>query len=810
MRIPLIIVAFLASHSTAIWPFDDDSSTTPAAKDQETTSEGLLDWIGGFFNSETSSAQQTGGGSDDGSSGNAVETGDSNSTSGSDPSDEDSSSTDTEMSATTEATSSLNESEANPSKLSKDFSSNVLFTADEISSTQSDNYEPYYTTCPTGKLIRRADSLSNGEKEYLEGRKKKTKDALEKFLKDADVNFPADNITVGLAFSGGGYRAMLAGAGQLLALDDRFDDSNDHGLGGLLQSSTYLVGLSGGNWLVGTLALNDWISLSKIWEGYKDIWNLDETIFNQGGWNLLEVVKFYTEIGKSIDAKKDAGFDVSITDVWGRALSYQFFPSDTDGNSNASWSDIREMASFKNHEMPFPIVVANGRTPGTLIINENSTVFEVNPFELGSWDPSLGYMSDVKYLGTQMHGGEPVDSESCVVKFDSAGFIMGTSSSLFNQALLRTIQSNLPSILKSVVQKILGRLSYDQVDVANYRPNPFFRAEDAGVHAITDNSTLFLVDGGEDMQNVPYYPLIQQARKVDVIISYDNSADTDKNWPNGTSIAATYQRQFSPQGKGSPFPFVPNVAVQLKNKMNEVPVFYGCDAKNLSILTEYHGNSREDTDIPLVVYIPNSYYNAESNTSTFKMYYDTEDKYTLFENGFGVSTRGNFTADQGWKTCLACAIVRRSQERNGDKQSDECAKCFERYCWRGTAKDSVYDSDFEAFLREKGEKAPPKSDLLAEDSDGNDTSGTDHSLVNGNKGDGKGSGTSGNSGDDNTEESNDSSNSDVSSSSKTNGGSSVSASETNSKNNSNNDEDRDSSAARSTASWLIVALSLLF
>ena len=39
--------------------------------------------------------------------------------------------------------------------------------------------------------------------------------------------------------------------------------------------------------------------------------------------------------------------------------------------------------------MPYPIVVANGRTPHTLIINENSTVFEISPYELGSWDPSL-------------------------------------------------------------------------------------------------------------------------------------------------------------------------------------------------------------------------------------------------------------------------------------------------------------------------------------------------------------------------------------------------------------------------------------
>ena len=33
--------------------------------------------------------------------------------------------------------------------------------------------------------------------------------------------------------------------------------------------------------------------------------------------------------------------------------------------------------------MPYPIVVANGRTPGTYIINENSTIFEISPTNWG-------------------------------------------------------------------------------------------------------------------------------------------------------------------------------------------------------------------------------------------------------------------------------------------------------------------------------------------------------------------------------------------------------------------------------------------
>ena len=67
-----------------------------------------------------------------------------------------------------------------------------------------------------------------------------------------------DNTTklpnIGIAFSGGGYRAMLNGAGALSAWDSRTPGSTGAGqLGGLLQSATYVAGLSGGGWLVGTI-----------------------------------------------------------------------------------------------------------------------------------------------------------------------------------------------------------------------------------------------------------------------------------------------------------------------------------------------------------------------------------------------------------------------------------------------------------------------------------------------------------------------------------------------------------------------------
>ena len=104
-----------------------------------------------------------------------------------------------------------------------------------------------------------------------------TTEALHSFLSRATSNFSDTSLLstlfgsnssnvpkIGIACSGGGYRAMLGGAGMIAAMDNRTDGANDHGLGGLLQSSTYLSGLSGGNWLTGTLAWNNWTSVQEI------------------------------------------------------------------------------------------------------------------------------------------------------------------------------------------------------------------------------------------------------------------------------------------------------------------------------------------------------------------------------------------------------------------------------------------------------------------------------------------------------------------------------------------------------------------
>lgn len=193
--------------------------------------------------------------------------------------------------------------------------------------------------------------------------------------------------------------------------------------------------------------------------------------------------------------------------------------------------------------------------------------------------------------------------------------------------------------------------------------------------SIIDSDDLFLVDGGEDNQNIPLVPLLQKERELDVIFALDNSADTNDYWPDGASLVNTYQRQFVSQGLNLSFPYVPDANTFVNLGLNKKPTFFGCDATNLTDL---------DYIPPLIVYIPNSKHSFNGNQSTFKMSYSDSERVGMIRNGFEAATMGNLTSDSGFLGCVGCAIIRRKQQSLNATLPSECTKCFSNYCWNGT------------------------------------------------------------------------------------------------------------------------------
>jgi lysophospholipase len=336
-----------------------------------------------------------------------------------------------------------------------------------------------------------------------------------------------------------------------------------------------------------------------------------------------------------------------------------------------TFSSIQLDQNFTSGQIPMPIIVADGRAPGETIIPVNTTVYEFSPFEFGSWDPTTYAFAPLRYLGSNFTNGTIGDDQDCISGFDNAGFVMGTSSSLFNSGLT-TLNLTGSGVLTTAITAILGGLSADNDDIADYQPNPFY-GFNGGVALNTRTKNLTLVDGGEDGENIPLHPLIQPFREVDVIFAVDSSADTTNNWPNGTSLVASYQRSLNPQyGNGTAFPAVPDQNTFVNLGFNKRPTFFGCDATNQTGPT------------PLIVYIPNSPYSFLSNFTTLNLDINDTSRDAIILNGYNVATQANSTEDADWPACVGCAIISRSLNKTGTAVPDICKTCFSKYCWDGT------------------------------------------------------------------------------------------------------------------------------
>lgn len=277
----------------------------------------------------------------------------------------------------------------------------------------------------------------------------------------------------------------------------------------------------------------------------------------------------------------------------------------------------------------------------------------------------------LKVLGSNFTKGK-LSQDNCISGFDNAGFIMGTSSSLFNQALLHINNTDIQRTLKSLTTSLLQSLNDSSNDVSVYEPNPFLGFNEAS-NRNAQAKALVLVDGGEDLQNIPFQPLLQANRKVDIIFAIDSSADTPTRWPNGTSMVATYQRNSNSSkiANGTAFPSIPDQNTFVNLGLNGGPVFFGCDPSNKT------GKSTA----PLIVYIPNNPYTYMSNISTLALEINDTERNELVLNGYNVATMGNSTE---WGICIGCAIISRSLHRTHTSVPSACVDCFNQYCWNGT------------------------------------------------------------------------------------------------------------------------------
>lgn len=485
-------------------------------------------------------------------------------------------------------------------------------------------------------------------------------------LNTNDYNATTTLPRIALTTSGGGYRSLFTGAVIIQTLDER-EQTNKTLLSGLLQGITYQTGTSGGAWLLTSFAANNYPTISSL----RDLLWIQRFQFFLILPNPAQL-DYSVVATAQIVGKKEAGFKATAADVWSRNLAFQLIQA-PNGGPNVTFDQITSTDAFKSFSLPFPIVTTIQFEPGMCVPSLNASIYEFTPYAFDSWDVGIRAFTPIKYLGTSYNNGQIPTNGQCVIGYDNAGFVLGTSSFLFNEIECRVLPDGSLAIdndsqnttfgiitkINTVIQDIINAqeaVTTDDLLSTNY-PNPFQGS--AQSPKVSSLSNLNFVDGGETDQNIPFWPLIQPVRKVDLIIANDNSADMN-NFPNGTQIMTTYNQA---QLFGLRFPFIPDANTFVSQGLNIRPTFFGCN----------------ETNVPLVIYLPNTSISFASNIATFTPTYSEDVTRGLILNGFNIATRSNSTQRA---RCVACAIARRIGGLYTASTSAECRSCFDTCCFK--------------------------------------------------------------------------------------------------------------------------------
>lgn len=572
--------------------------------------------------------------------------------------------------------------------------------------------------------------------------------------------------TIGIAISGGGYRSMLTGSGVLAAFDAR--TPGFAGLKHLLQSTSYIAGISGGSWLVMSNFVNDFKPFHEVW--FDDsTWSLQHQLIegvpsfdpdklrgqisepetadtpersgiidvilnffglgvskvdqsqnflkslikpmilitnsSENDGTLKEVFGFFKNLQIEVRTKKEAGFLISFTDYLGRALSRKIFPAHARAPGTTVTSSTY-LPSFLHHQQPYPIICSVEKA---LTGTRMSNIFELSPYEFGSWDPSLNAFTLMKYMGLVLHDGKSVfHTENskyaiCTSGFDNVGFVTGTSSSLFNQVFVYLYQAleRVPPNTAQGLQRLLTAFGINNVTASNYHleyalytPNPFFGYKKCPDPRLPASNHLYLADGGDEGENIPFHPLLIPSRRVDLVLAYDMTSDL-LNLPNGTVLQASARRYHTPSNTDlaftvdgvsrAVFPYVPTPRDLLLINQGGKPVLLGCN------VTEYPHIAIPTTNTqlpPLLLYTPNHAHTYPSNRSTFQLSYTVDEVTGMVQNGYNLATFMNSTE---FAVCIKCAVLKRHFDR-GHEPPAVCKECYDEYCWAPPA--ATYGTNF--------------------------------------------------------------------------------------------------------------------
>ena len=380
--------------------------------------------------------------------------------------------------------------------------------------------------------VRYSHELCHDEATFLSKRLPVVRAALGKFL-DMDLSsLPLSKIPkIGVACSGGGYRAALASLGVFAEMESQ----------GLLDCVTFTSGLSGGAWL-----------LTHVYgSGAKTIAEVRAQLRDKLAKPFFTSAIFPESARKELAERLLQENDLCVVDTYSWYLHHHMFdnfPSKPDLWDMPRLSE--QVDTVANGERPLPIYSAV-----TAIDHGSYRWVEFTPYECGLMEDVNSFIPSWSF-GRKFKDGVSEDGYA----EPTLGFFAAVAGSAFcatiDQIAYNTIDNDTTlKIMEFFLHKEFPTLGEDRVIPPARYWNPF----DKGGLSRLDKFAVF--DAGCDI-NIPFAPLIRREREVDILIALDQSGGRDQIYSTNLELAAKYAKE-----RNLPFPDV-SAAIAMEKKLH--------------------------------------------------------------------------------------------------------------------------------------------------------------------------------------------------------------------------------------------------
>ncbi|EGG12571.1 uncharacterized protein MELLADRAFT_86725 [Melampsora larici-populina 98AG31] len=403
--------------------------------------------------------------------------------------------------------------------------------------------------------VRIGSDIGFCEKGFMRERKHFMRRALASLIDVDEREIDERDIpVVGIAASGGGYRAMTSTTGCLLGARQS----------GILDVVSYISGISGSCW-----ALAGWYSVAG-----GNLLDLSNHIKSRITTPFLDLENFqlFTDaptnkylLAGPVAKLASKGGTTSLVDVYGTLVSSRLYVPNDLSRLDPHHLKLSNQRHLLDGSLPLPIYCAiyhqvpdqiqrtndsdNAGSSSEKVARDQSFIspsyhwYEMTPYEVGSQD--VGAFIPTWALGRAFENGRDVKARPEI----SLSILSGIFASAFTATLAHYYQEVKPGLVMLPFFKAFDAyVSTFESDLSVLHPFPpaelpnFLRGLNGQLKpgisaAVTERETLGFMDAGADL-NIPYVPLYR--RGCDVIISLDASADSQDVW---FSKAETYAQR---------------------------------------------------------------------------------------------------------------------------------------------------------------------------------------------------------------------------------------------------------------------------